>query len=233
MNKRVIAAVAAGVLALLGVLVLVMWAQGANDRAFEGAELVSVVRLTDNVGAGTTAASLADKTEVVKLPDEAVPDGAVTSLAQVDGLKTNATVQSGELLLESRMAKQDAEASSNGLVPKGFQEVSVSLNAERSVGGAIKTGDRVGVIITAEPKGSGPQVTKFVINQVLVTKVQASLTAGEEGAVGDTMITFAAKTHDAERIVHGQKWATVWLTLQNADTDTSGSKIVTGMDVFK
>jgi pilus assembly protein CpaB len=226
MNKRVIAAISAGVLALLGVLVLVTWAQRANDRAFEGADMVTVVRFTANAGAGTGAADLADLTEKAELPKVAVPAGAVTSLDQVAGLSTNAAMQKGEVLLKSRMAAPGAKLKSDSSVPKGFQEVSIALDAERSVAGQIKAGDRVGVIISTE------SATNTVINQVPVTRVSAGL-GGDEGGVAATMVTVAVKALDAEKIVHGQRWATVWLTLQDAETDTSGSRLISGEDVLR
>lgn len=232
MNKRVIAAVMAGVLALVGVLVLVVWAQGANDRAFDGAKLVSVVRVTQDVSQGASAADLARSTETVRLPAEAVPEGAVTDLDQVSGLTTNASLQSGEVLLKSRM---DAPGERKGKtdVPKGFQEISIALDAEHSVAGAIKAGDRIGMVVTFEPKDSSkPQVTDFVLNQVLVTKIKTAI-VGDKGEITGSMITVAVKTLDAERIVHSQKWGTVWLTLQNSDTDSSGSKLVTAKEVVE
>lgn len=232
MNKRVIAAVAAGVLALLGVLVLVVWAQGANDRAFEGAELVSVVRVTDDVSQGASASDLAESTETVKLPAESVPDGAVTDLDQISGLATNASLQAGEVLLKSRMvAPGDRKGSTN--VPKGFQEISIALDPEHSVAGTLKAGDRVGMVVTFEPKDSNaPQLTDFVLNQVLVTKIKTAI-VGDKGEITGSVITLAVKSLDAERVVHSQKWGTVWLTLQNSDTDTSGAKIITAKEVVE
>lgn len=229
MNKRVIAAVAAGVLALLGILVLVLYAQGANDRAFDGAKLVPVVRVTQDVKAGTTATDLADQVEVVKLPDESVPSGALTGLDQVSGMSTNASLQAGEVLLKSRFAAPGDAAGGAGdnAVPKGLQEVTIALDAERSVGGTVKAGDTVGVIVTTEGG------TNVVLNQVLVTKVQASLGGGDGAAVTGSMVSVAVGALDAERLVHGQKWGVVWLTLQNADTDTSGSKPITLEDVLR
>ena len=232
MNTRVIAAVAAGALALVGVLVLVVWAQGANDRAFDGAKLVSVVRITKDVSRGATVDDLAGSTEIVKLPAESVPDGAVTNLNQITGLATNASLQSGEVLLKSRMAAPgDRKGKSD--VPKGFQEISIALDPEHSVAGGVKAGDRVGMVVTFEPKDSElPQFTDFVLNQVLVTKVKTAV-VGEKSAITGTMVTLAVKTLDAERVVHSQKWGTVWLTLQNADTDTSGAKPITGKEVIE
>lgn len=232
MNKRVIAAVAAGVLALLGVLVLVVWAQGANDRAFEGAKLVTVVRTTDDVSQGASVSDLAESTELVKLPAESVPDGAVTDLDQVAGLATSASLQAGEVLLKSRMVSPGDRKGSTD-VPKGFQEISIALDPEHSVAGTIKAGDKVGMVVTFEPKDSNaPQLTDFVLNQVLVTKAKTAI-VGDEGEISGSMITLAVKTLDAERIVHSQKWGTVWLTLQNSDTDTSGAKLITAKEVVE
>ncbi|MCW2752195.1 MAG: cpaB [Aeromicrobium sp.] len=233
MKKRATAAIAAGVLALLGVLVLVLYAQGANDRAFKGAAMVSVVRVTQNVGSGTSATDLGSSTEIAKLPEASVPDGAVTNLSQVAGLSTNASVQKGEVLLRSRMAAAGDRGKGNTSVPKGFQEVSIALDAQNSVGGTVKVGDRVGVIATGPFSGSDSQVTGFALDQVLVTKVQSALGAGDKSNLTSTMVTLAVKELDAEKVVHAQKWGTIWLTLQNADTDTSGSKLITGKDVLK
>jgi len=234
MNKRATAAITAGVLALLGVLVLVIWAQGANDRAFKGATLVSVVRVTEDVPAGTSASALASSTEVAKLPEAAVPDGAVTDLGQVVGRSTNASLQKGEVLLRSRMAAPGTKGKTSSVVPKGLQEISIALDAEHSVSGTVKTGDRIGLIATFEPKDSNaPQFTSFVLNQVLVTRGTTALGVGGKGDVTGSMITLAVNALDAERVVHAQKWGTVWLTLQNADTDTSGSKTITVKDLVK
>lgn len=221
MNKRVIAAVSAGVLALLGVLVLVMWAQKANDRAFEGAELVSVVRLTDSVGVGTSAADLAGKTEVVKLPDEAVPDGAVTNLAEVKGLSTNASVQKGELLLESRMAAPGSDKSkSNGQVPTGMQEITMALDAEHTVGGVLKAGDKVGILFTFDQNGGTEPFAKSRIDQVLVTRLGGG--TGVED-IKTQLVTVAVSSADAEKIAFGRDMGKVWLTLQNGDTTGADS----------
>ncbi len=229
MNKRVIAAVSAGVLALLGVLVLVMWAQKANDRAFDGAELVSVVRLTDSVGVGTSAADLASKTEVVELPDEAVPDGAVTDLAEVKGLSTNASVQKGELLLESRMAAPgSAKSKSNGQVPAGMQEITVALDAEHAGGGTLKVGDKVGVLLTFDPSVSTEHFAESEIDQVLVTRLSSAPGVKD---IETQLVSVAVTSASAEKIAFGREYGKVWLTLQNDDTTDADTKPTTVKEI--
>lgn len=231
MNKRLIAAVAAGVLALMGVIVLVAWAKGANERAFEGADLVSVVRVTQPVAADTKASALAHSTEVARLPKEAVPEGAVTDLSDVAGLSTTTDLQVGEVLLSSRLAAPGAATADKSSVPKGYQEISLSLEAQRVVGGALRPGDRVAVIANFKPEdGADPDFGNLVRHDVLVTKVDS---AAIEDVGAASMVTLAVLTQDAEKIAFAQDFGKVWLTKQNADTEKSGEKLITGKDFVR
>jgi pilus assembly protein CpaB len=230
MNKRATAAIAAGVLALLGVLVLVLWAQGANDRAFKGASLVSVVRLTQDVSAGTSAADLGSSTAIIKLPKASVPDGAITKLSQVAGLSTNASVQKGEVLLKSRMAAAGDRGKGATDVPKGFQEISVSLDAQHAVAGAVKPGDRVGLISVIDDKDGEIATANLVLHDVLVTKV-GGLTDVKD--ITSALYTVAVKTVVAEKLSYASEFGHVWMTLQNSDTDMTGQRPITNKDMAK
>ncbi|TXL62122.1 Flp pilus assembly protein CpaB [Aeromicrobium terrae] len=233
MNKRVIAAVAAGALALLGVLVLVVWANGAQDRAYAGAERKTVLRVTETIGSGTSAADLTGSVEKTKLPVDAIPKGAVTDLSKLAGLATTTSLQPGEVLLKARFSAPGVKGKGGGSdVPAGYQEIAVQVDTQHGVGGAIKAGDRVGVIATFEPKdGDKPQFTDYALQYVLVTKVQAGI--GDSENVTSSMVTLAVKTLDAERIVHTVQWGKAYLTLQNSATDRSGAKVITAKDVVE
>ena len=111
MKKRVIAAVTAAVLAMLGVVVLVIWAQGADERAYAGAERKAVLQVTDAVAAGKKVSEVESSFEQAKLPADAIPDGAVTDLAGVAGLTTLTDLQPGEVLLESRLGTRNGGTS--------------------------------------------------------------------------------------------------------------------------
>lgn len=226
MNKRLSAAIAAGVLAILGIVVLVTWAKGANDRAYDGADLVKVVQVTVEVASGTKASDLPASTKTIKLPSAAVPDGAVTMLSQVDGLTTNASLEPGEVLLKSRLALPGSNGSGKTVVPKGYQEISVSLDAARTIGGELQADDHVGVIVSIDET----KETSLVRHFVLVTKVDH----GPDGAAAAAaMVTLAVKSEDAEKIVYGMEYGKVWLTKQNVDTDRTGEKIIDAQEVLK
>jgi len=228
MKKKIVALVVAAVLAMLGVVVMIGWASAANDRAFEGAELVSVVRVTERVAAGADAADIASKVEIAELPKTAVPAGAVRAVADIAGLSSNAQLEPGEVLLESRLTKPGQATAAEGDVPKGMQEVTVPLTTERVVGGEIKKGDTVGVIGSIPAEGAAPNTSRMIAARVLVTKVQAGVA---DDATGGSLVTLAVSTSDAEKIVFSMEFGKVWLTLQPSDVETGGSSTVTKKDV--
>lgn len=226
MKKRLIAAIAAGALALLGVIVLITWANNANERAFRGADLVEVVRVTAAVESGTKAEDLGKSTEIAKLPADSIPDGAVTKLSEVTGMVATTSLETGEVLLKSRLAAPGTKAENDSSVPKGFQEISIALDTQRTVAGVPKAGDRVAVIASFDPKND-PQFTNLIRHNVLVTKISAGATA-EEGL--GSIVTLAVKTRDAEKIAFAMEFGKVWLTKQNVDTEKLGEKVITGGD---
>lgn len=231
MKKRLIAAIVAGAMALLGVVVLVAWAKNANDRAFEGADLVKVIRVTAPVESGTRGSELGGSTEVAELPADAVPDGAVTQLGDVSNLAVTTSLVPGEILLRTRLAAPGEKGKGATDVPKGFQEITVALDLQRTVGGSIKAGDRVGVFASFKPEDNKvPDFTSLVRHNVLVTSAGGPTATDAAGII---MITLAVETQDAEKIVLAMEYGKVWLTAQNADTNKSGEKVITGEDFLK
>lgn len=219
MNKRVVAVVAAGVLALAGVVVLLVWASNADRRAYEGAELTQVVQVRGAVEAGTEAADLATATEVVEIPASTVPEGAVTDLATVSGLVTGADLVPGEILLESRMVDPKAAAVAPGGLPKGLQEMAISLETAQLVSGTLQEGDRVGIVAGY----LNPEETVFIDDQVLV--LGSNIADLGESAQGAAIIRVAVDGEAAKKLAHAGLFGKVWLTKQNDATKPSDGVI--------
>ncbi len=238
MNKRIVAVIGAVVLALVGVVMLAAYAKDADDRAFNGAELTSVLRVTDSIPADTTATDAAGSVELVKLPRKAVADGAIADLADVSGLKTTVQLEPGEQVLASRWAKEgsgpaaDERGASTG-VPKGYQEVTVQLALAQAGGGLLKPGDIVGVVASYPTTDTGG-FTQLAKNFVRVTRViNGDTKGGDEAAVSQQLVTLAVTTRDAGRIINAAEFGKVWLTQQNKDTATGHGGSVTKSEVTK
>lgn len=226
MNKQVLAIVGAAVLALLGFVAVVIYAKGADDRALQGTETVTVLRVTQEVAVKTPVDQLGGSVETVKVPKSAVVDGALSSLDSVAGEVTSTTLVPGDQLTSLKFASE-GKVKGDVTVPKGMQSISIPIDAQRWVNGTVKAGDKVGVFASY---GSNEGVTANPINGLLVLKVDV-IPATENAANLSSSLIVAAKTRDAEKIVHALEFGKVRLSLQNSDTDTSGGATITQKDV--
>lgn len=221
MKKQVIAALAAALLAVLGIVALVKYANDADERAFEGAELVAVVQATADVPAGTPVSDLSESVTTAKVPRAALVPGALTTLDDVQGKVTGVALVPGDQL--STVKLSDEVAATASTLPKGMQELTIPVAGARLVGGAVAPGDTVGVFSSYDGMTANP------INGLLILRIDNGV-VGENDAAG-TLVTVAVKTLDAEKIIHTMEFGKIWLTKQNDDTDTDGGKTITTEDV--
>lgn len=220
MNSRVIAAIAAAVLAAVGIGAVYAYASGANSRAFDNAALVGVYRVTGEIGANASAEDVQAKVETVRVPKAAIPSDAVTSLSNIQGLKTTVPLVTGEILSKSRFSESGSSGTAGSAVPKGLQEVTIALGADAA--GNVAAGQRVGIILTAE--GDGAAATRMFAQSVLVTNVS-------EG--DNKLVTFAASGKLATQIAAAAQGGTIRLTIQNDDTNKDGGDSVKAPSLVK
>jgi pilus assembly protein CpaB len=229
-KKQHIAAVAAVLLAALGVFSLISYAQGANNRAFADTKMVEVLRVQTDIPSGTPDDRVAGSVKLVEIPAVAKVAGALTTLTAVKGKSTNASLNVGEQVVADRFGGAVGTKSPT-TVPKGFQEVSVSVAGPRVAGGKLKAGDKVGVVVSYAHKDGTVGDTSFTLDGVLVTRVASSATAGDDSTPA-LLVTFAVNGIDAEKIVNASEFGKVWLTLQNGDTQTGTGRRISAKDVI-
>lgn len=217
MNSRVIAAIAAAVLAVIGIGAVVAYAASAKNRAFEGAEMVEVYQVVNDLDANADSKTVADNVELVSLPNAARAKGSVTDLSSIEGLKTTVPLVAGEQLLESRFDKEGAKAASEANVPDGLQEISVALDAAAGSGDRIDEGVRVGVIATVE--NGDDKRARMIAQDILVTNVKSN----EDTTM---VVTLAVNTTQATQVAAAVQFGQVRLTVQNDKTSRSGASSV-------
>lgn len=240
MTRRIVAAVAAVLLALVGAVLLLSYVSGADRRAAAGMQTTPVLVATAAIPKGTPAAKVSDLAVLKSLPRTAVPTGTLSSVAQVNGKVTTANIQPGEQLFAGDFADpKSLLAPGQVKVPKGMQQVSVLLESRRVLGGHLSAGSTVGVFISV--KGQ----THLTLHKVLVTAVQGaapaappttdgSTTAPAQPAfTGNVMVTLALMAPDAEKVVFASESGTIWLSLEPASAQEGGTRIVTPENVFK
>jgi Flp pilus assembly protein CpaB len=244
MKTRLIGAILAILLATAGAVVLIGYVRTADARAADGAEFVTAYVVTKEIPSGTPAEQIGNLITARQIPALAAVPGRVTTLAKLAGLVSDVTLMPGEQLLSSRWVDAAKLASGTVAVPDGMQAVTIALPVERVVGGTIKAGDTVGVVIAASVKlGSSAEapITKQAFHKVLVVSVQQGTVVTPKKAATDApsdpvsavMVTLARTTPDVEKLIWGQQFGTVWLTLETAKASEIGSRPVDGSIVFQ
>jgi len=199
-NKKVVGVVAAVLMAIIGTGVLVLFVQGAEDRALEGEELVEVLTASQQIPAGTPADQLQDLVESEQIPVKIAPEGVISDIVSVSGQVTNVDIVPGETLLASKFVSPDNFTARRGAVevPENLLEVTLAMSQEQFIGGVPVPGDRVAIVALGDradfiPANTDPlaqptdpanpqgtitatdlKVSKIILQQALVTNVQGN-----------------------------------------------------------
>jgi pilus assembly protein CpaB len=229
-KARVIAAVVASLFALVGSVLVSGYVQGADARALEGTKTKDVLVVETLVAAETPVEELPEHLRTKTLPASAVVEDAVVDLKEYEGRVTSVALQPGEQVLDSRLVTLNSlQEPGRVAVPKGLQEVTIQVSADRVVGGQVKAGNFVGVFASFDQGPGDKPATEMMFHRVLVTSVQGAPVAaeaeGEEKTTsgappvpeGAMLVTLAQDAADAEKTVFAAEFGRLWLSNQPDD----------------
>jgi pilus assembly protein CpaB len=152
MSRRFLAIGGAIVLAVFGAILLISYVQGAEERALEGQQLVSVYVVAEPIDEGATLDEVQERVELRELQQDAVVGNAVANLEDLTGLVATTDMVVGEQVLLSRFeTPAEAAVDTRVEVPAELLQATVALPPERAVGGRLVPGDLVAVIASFEP----------------------------------------------------------------------------------
>ncbi|HVL98856.1 MAG TPA: RcpC/CpaB family pilus assembly protein [Egibacteraceae bacterium] len=261
MARRILGIVAAVVLAAVGTGVLVLYVQGAEQRALAGERTVDVLVVQAPIKKGTTAEQLAGLVESSKIPAKVQAIDSVSSLDELDGKVAAVDLVVGEQLVATRFVEPAQLARTGSVdIPDGLQQVTLSLEPQRAVGGRLAPGDTVGVFISFAPfdlegvilsdeegntaeVSKTPNTTHLTFHKVLVTNVQGEAAPAaeddEDATTGPTpapggsyLITLAVDAAQAERIVFAAEFGLLWLSNEPGAAVEDGTEIRTRGNVY-
>jgi pilus assembly protein CpaB len=174
-----------------------------------------VVVAAGNIEAG--AKLEARDVRVVRLPQSAVPPGAISDPAKAVGRGAVLPIGKGDFILLNKLASLEAGAGLPALIPPGMRAVSVRVNDVVSVAGFVQPGTRVDVLATGNStNGNNERQTVTVLENVRVIAVGGSLlerlTGGEQNA---PVITLLVSPDDAQRLALASQEGRIQLALRN------------------
>jgi pilus assembly protein CpaB len=249
-KSRMLAGTAAVALALVGALLIIFYAQGADQRAIATTQPVDVLIVKKAIPAGTPVDAMAASLVVQRIPAAGVSKTALGSLDDKAGTVSAVDLIPGEQLLAERLvAPKDIPAEGTVKLPAGFQEVSFQLEPQRMAGGRIEVGDHVGMAMSFKDGAYKPsptaETTQLTLRKVLITAVQrapqATATQSADGTdpkntslpEGSLMLTVAVNDIDAGKIIFASEFGTLWLTKEPLDAQDSGPRVERKEVVYK
>jgi pilus assembly protein CpaB len=230
---RVLAIVAALVLAGIATYAITTYIRGIEDRAFADAELVEVFVAQQEIPQGLSAAAAGEAGLIERgtIPSRNLPEGAITSLEQISGLVSAERILTNEVLVRGRWIDPSDASVAAIEIPENFEAISVQVEVPPGVAGFIRGGDQVSLIATLEIPGeqtieedgtiveAPPDIrTQYLLQGIQVLTVGQRVVT-EEGADGvqesaaQVLLTVALEPEDAEKLVFAIQNASLYFTL--------------------
>lgn len=200
--KRILAVLAAVVLAILGSVAVLGYASAADSRAVAGQEAMTVYVTSRSVPAGTTLADAVADGSLQKtvFAAKSVPSGALLEVeAKMGELVALSGIAPGEIVLSNRFGTQ-REGNTALVVPEGMVAITVELTDPGRVGPFLRPGSKIAVydtFVARDPSakdlvpGGGAQTLGGELEMVNATRLV--LSSAEVLAVGD--VTLAGRAN--------------------------------------
>lgn len=245
MSRRLVAILIAAFVALIGVIAVFAYAQGAESRAVAGQQPVSVFIATAPVPSGTVLKDAVRTGLIVKTPVAAkgVPPGALTEVTDSNSnLLAVSDINPGEFVLSERFGTTPVGTKAIE-VPSGQVAVSLALGDAARVGTFVTPGSRLVLLTTTGAAAGGANagtITRVLLDDVLVIAMgQAALTPAQ-GAQGDQppaadpagLVTVAVTPEDAVRLVHGIQTGQLYAALRGSDAKVDLGTVVSAESLF-
>ena len=183
MRRKIVMIVAAVLCGIAGTALLVNFVRGAESRALEGEQLVTVYVANQRIPSGTSAATIATSgwIEQTQVPVKVRPADAITDPAQIEGKVAATDILIGEQVLAGRFIEpQDFDARPSTIeVPEGMVEITIPAAPERVLGGLVAPGERIMIIATFAAENVNNDDTVFEGEDVELPDVVVEATETE------------------------------------------------------
>ena len=179
---------------------------------------------------------------VVDYPDGSVPNGAFAAYDSLKGRVLLTNLQSNEPILESKLAPESIEIGGvSAILHPEKRAMAVKVNEAVGVGGFIKPGDKVDVMVTIEKEEKKKKVivTKTVLENILVlaSGIHMERQGKEEEAVPVKYITLEVTPKEAEKLALATNEGNIRFALRsplNSDPIlTKGETVPSLLDSYK
>ena len=245
MGRRTVLLIASILMAAIGTTLVFLYVRGADQRALAEQRQVEVLRVTQEVPAGTLIADAqADGAfQLVTVAEGSLAPGALADTSEVTDLVMLATLYPGEQLLRAKIGTpQDTERLS---IPEGMLGLSFQLSDPARVADFVAPGSEIAVFVTTtttEGEQAGQQQTGLLLERVTVLAVGATTTAttttltpsGEQQteALPRTILTLALTQEQGQKMVFASQTGQLYFGLLNDTSDVAAAPGTNATNLF-
>jgi pilus assembly protein CpaB len=198
---------------------------GQGPKQTEQTRITRIVVATQNMSFGTSLTS--QNVRLANWPVDSVPQGAFTSIPEATKNRVVLRpVTLGEPILASKVSGANGRATLSANLPEGLLAFTIPIGADSGVGGFVRPGDIVDVLLTRQIPGEGAQgadkMTDVVLQAVPVLGIdQIADEKQTQPALGKTA-TLQVSTRDAQKLALATKVGVLDLALRNVADQITG-----------
>lgn len=205
MIRRVIAAVVAILLAVVGFVLVLNYANRADERAMEGMETDEVLFAAETIPQGTSVEDLGDYVEARAVPRSFLVSEPVTDLDELAGQVAVTDIVAGEQLQQARFATaEELRGRGSFQLPEdaeNLHQITVPLPTARAVGGDIAPGDTVGVFISLDAEFNNELYVDEDGNVQFTDQADSSTDASESSEASDSSASLSLTKLVLEKVL--------------------------------
>jgi pilus assembly protein CpaB len=156
-KRRLIGLIVALLLAGIATFAIYQLVTTADERARDQESLAQVFVAQGDIQPGTAADTAIAQGLIVRdeIPARTVPQGAIGSLDNIEGLVATVQIFDGEVIVAQRFGSTVAQTSGAFEIPEGLQAVTVEADVVRGLAGFVQAQDAVSVLATLEAPVDG------------------------------------------------------------------------------
>lgn len=145
---------------------------------------------------------------------DALPAGALSDVAQIEGRVAKTAIMRGEPILEHKLAPLGTKGGLSALIAEGKRAITVRVNEVVGVAGFALPGNYVDVMVNAQdPKHA--QMSKIVLERILVLAVDQGADRDETKPKIVNAVTLEVTPLEAEKIDLARSIGNLSLVLRN------------------
>ncbi len=155
-----------------------------------------------------------DMISVLSYPKSRIAENALTKPEEVEGKLTVRPISSKSQIRPADLAQPGQSAGIAWEIPKGMRAIAIGAGEIPAVGTAVKPGDHVDILATYTDPRTRQELTKMLLQNVLVLAVNKGQTdpSGKTGA--DSSMTLAVKPEQTELIAAADRAGALRISLR-------------------